>query len=235
MQNIPIYISVSFILTTCLTIFIFYKAANNSKTVLFILLAWLLLQTIIALNGFYTITKKIPPPFILTILPPFLLIIILFISVKGRQFINSLNIRTLTSLHIIRIPVELILFSLFIYKAVPKLITFEGKNFDILAGITAPFIYYLGFIKEKISTTFIIAWNFICLLLLVNIVMLAVLSAPFKFQQFAFDQPNIAILYFPYVWLPCCVVPLVLFSHLVVIKKLLRQKGEASELIKTKM
>jgi hypothetical protein len=33
-------------------------------------------------------------------------------------------------------------------------------------------------------------------------------------QQIAFDQPNIGVMYFPFVWLPACIVPLVLLSHL---------------------
>ncbi|MEO8588376.1 MAG: hypothetical protein ABI432_03330 [Flavobacteriales bacterium] len=65
------------------------------------------------------------------------------------------------------------------------------------------------------------AWNIACIGLLVNIVARAVLSAPFPFQQLAFDQPNIAVLYFPFVWLPCCVVPLVLLAHLATLRKLL--------------
>jgi hypothetical protein len=67
----------------------------------------------------------------------------------------------------------------------------------------------------------LLLWNFICLGLLINIVVNAVLSAPSVFQQFAFGQPNTAILYFPFVWLPCCVVPLVLLAHLTSIRKLL--------------
>jgi hypothetical protein len=53
-----------------------------------------------------------------------------------------------------------------------------------------------------------------------NIVVNAALSAPVPFQQFAFDQPNIAVLYFPFVWLPGFIVPLVLFAHLAAIQKL---------------
>jgi hypothetical protein len=99
--------------------------------------------------------------------------------------------------------------------------TFEGRNFDILSGITAPFIYYFGFIKNKLDKKIILAWNFLCLGLLINIVGIALLSAPFPFQKFAFSQPNIALAYFPFVWLPCCIVPLVLFSHLVTIRQLI--------------
>ncbi|HLL95226.1 MAG TPA: hypothetical protein VK404_09645, partial [Spirosoma sp.] len=41
----------------------------------------------------------------------------------------------------------------------------------------------------------------------------AALAAPTPFQQIAFEQPNIGILYFPFVWLPSVVVPLVLMAH----------------------
>ena len=229
MENLPIYINAMFILTTFLTVYIFYKAANNSKKILLILLAWLVLQAAIGLTGFYTITNTLPPRFTLLILPPLFFIAVLFITGKGRAFIDSLNIKSLTLLHIVRIPVEFTLFGLFIHKAIPQLMTFEGRNFDIISGITAPFIYYFGFIKNKIPQTVLLAWNFICLALLINIVMNAVLSAPFTFQQFAFDQPNIAIFYFPFVWLPCCVVPIVLFSHLATIRQLLVKQTKKIE------
>jgi len=43
-------------------------------------------------------------------------------------------------------------------------------------------------------------------------------------QLFAFDQPNIAILYFPFVWLPSFIVMTVLFSHLISIRRLVKNK-----------
>ncbi len=221
MENVPAYISIVFGFTTIFTIAFFYKASNNSKATLFILLIWLVLQTFIGLSGFYTVTDILPPGFLLLILPPLIFIIVLFTTVKGKRYINSLDIKTLTILHIIRIPVEIVLFWLFIKKTIPGLMTFEGRNFDILSGLTAPIIFYFGFIKKKLDKKIILLWNFICLGLLLNIVVYAVLSAPFPFQKFAFDQPNIAVLYFPFNWLPSIVVPLVLLSHLATIRQLL--------------
>jgi hypothetical protein len=92
--------------------------------------------------------------------------------------------------------------------------TFEGRNFDIISGITAPLIYYFGYHQKVLSNKLMLTWNILCIGLLLNIVINAVLSAPFAFQQFAFEQPNIAVLYFPFNWLPSLVVPLVLFAHL---------------------
>ncbi|HEX4374435.1 MAG TPA: hypothetical protein VHZ50_14130 [Puia sp.] len=224
MSNLPFYISFIFVLTVFLTVLIFYSATKKSKTTLIILSAWLILKAIISLSGFYTVTNNMPPRSSLLIFPPIIFIIILFITPKGKKYIDSLNIKTLTILHTIRLPLEIVLFMLFVQKVVPRVMTFEGRNFDIISGITAPLIFYIGFYAMKIGRISILFWNFFCLGLLINIVILAILSAPFPCQKFAFDQPNIAMLYFPYVWLPCCVVPIVLFSHLVSIRQLLKKK-----------
>ena len=221
MENLPTYISVVFGLTTIVTVGLFYKATNGSKATLITLLTWLVFQTFVGLSGFYTVTDTTPPRFLLLILPPVLLIIGLFTTSKGKQFIDGLDIKALTILHIVRIPVEIVLFWLFVNKAVPELMTFEGRNLDILSGLTAPFIFYFGFIRKQFGKNSILIWNFICLGLLINIVANAILSAPVPFQKFAFDQPNIAVLYFPFNLLPSCVVPLVLFSHLATIRQLL--------------
>ena len=219
--HLPMYVNIVFILTTLLTVFLYYKAGSRSKISLGILVLWLLLQAVLSYVGFYTVTNTTPPRFVLLALPAVLLIIFLFITAKGRVYLNNLDAKTLTLLHVVRIPVELCLYWLFLHKSIPQLMTFEGRNFDILAGLTAPVIFYFGYVKNKLGKTVLLLWNFICLGLLLNIVINAVLSAPSNFQQFAFEQPNTAILYFPFVWLPCCIVPLVLLAHLVCIRKLL--------------
>lgn len=221
MENLPLFLSIVFGLTTLLTVF-FYKAANSSRIVLLLLLGWLLLHGVISVSGFYTVTNNMPPRLALAVTPMFIGIALLFITANGKVFIDKLDAKTLTFLHVIRIPAELVLFGLFLEGKIPELMTFEGRNFDIIAGITAPFVWYFGFVKNKLSPKIILIWNFICLGLLLNIVINAILSAPFPIQQFAFDQPNIAVLYFPFVWLPGCVVPLVFLSHLVVIRRLIR-------------
>ncbi len=224
MNDLPLYIPIVFGLTTMLAVYIFFRASNNSIATLLILLGWLLLQAFITLSGFYTFTKSTPPRFILLGLPALVTIILLFIVPKGRQYIDSLNPATLTVLHTVRVAVELVLFWLYINKTIPQLMTFEGRNFDIVSGLTAPLIFYFGYVKKQLSGTVILVWNVICIGLLVNIVVNAVLSAPFPFQQFGFEQPNIAVLYFPFTWLPCCVVPLVLFAHLATIRQLLKKR-----------
>jgi hypothetical protein len=224
MQNLPLYISIVFMLSTAFAVYIFWNAAGRSKIVLSIIAVWLMVQGIISYSGFYLHTTGLPPRFALTLVPALIAIIILFTSRKGRRFIDRLNLAQLSLLHIVRIPVELVLLWLFMHKAVPQVITFEGHNFDIFSGITAPMAWYMA--RKNMNSKFLLAWNLICLGLLINVVVTAILAAPFDFQQIAFDQPTIAVLYFPFAWLPACVVPLVLLSHLVAIRQLAMKNKE---------
>jgi phosphoglycerol transferase MdoB-like AlkP superfamily enzyme len=107
--------------------------------------------------------------------------------------------------------------------------TFEGKNFDIVFGISTLLILTLGLYKGSVMRIkILLIWNLIGLLFLGNIVFYALFSSPSSFQKFAFDQPNIAVLRFPFPWLPTFIVPLVLFAHLAVIRRVLFLKNKLS-------
>ncbi|WP_316751804.1 hypothetical protein [Pedobacter gandavensis] len=234
LESLPVYLSVLFCLTTIATVILLQWTIlgadsrftkKKAGTAALILTLWMILQGILAFKNTYnTDTNSLPPKIILFgILPMVIAIVSLFVSVKGRVFIDGLPLENLTYLNLIRIPVEIGLYLLYLNKAVPEIMTFEGRNFDILAGITAPFVAFYGIKKGKLSPKLILAWNVICLALLINIVFIALLSSPSPFQKFAFDQPNIALPTFPFVWLPTLIVPIVLFGHLVSIRQLLRK------------
>jgi hypothetical protein len=227
----PSYISWTFGLTTLLTLILFLLSVRKAtsgqtrKKALFIfvgLLSWLVLQAVLSLNFVYNADPNAFPPkiMILGIFPTIIVLLVLFMTSKGKAFIDSLPILQLTYLNVVRVPVEIVLFWLYQKGVVPQLMTFEGRNFDILAGISAPLVGYLYARGSHFNPKILLAWNVVCLMLLVNIVIHALLSAPSPFQQLAFDQPNIAILYFPFSWLPTFVVPIVLFGHLVSIRQL---------------
>jgi hypothetical protein len=219
MQTIPFYISAIFIVISVVTIGFFYMVAHRRWLPVIVLVIWSAIHCILAANGFYLVNDTVPPRATLFLVPTLLAIILLF--TWGRSFTQELDIKWLTLLHVVRLPVEIGLFFLSKEKLVPDLMTFEGRNFDILSGITAPFIFYFGFIKPKLSRTTLLVWNFICLGLLLNILINAILAIPSVFQQHAFEQPNVGVLYFPVVLLPVLIVALVLFAHLVCIVRLL--------------
>lgn len=221
-ENLPSYVSIVFILTTFLTVGFLFRAIRDTvfatiaaKTVVFLITFWIFFQAIFSLGGFYSNTQSVPPKLIVFgVFPAILLIISLFIFAR-KSFIEPLPLRTLTLLSIVRIPVELGIFWLFQNKLMPQIMTFEGWNFDILSGISAPFIAWFAFRGNKVNRPVLIIWNICGLLLLANIVTIAILSMPSPIQKLAFEQPNFAVLYFPFIWLPTIIVPIVLFSHLV--------------------
>ena len=105
MENLPLFLSIVFGLTTLFTVLFFYKAANSSRIVLLLLLGWLLLHGVISVSGFYTVTNNMPPRLALAVTPMFIGIALLFITANGKVFIDKLDAKTLTFLHVIRIPV----------------------------------------------------------------------------------------------------------------------------------
>ncbi|OAQ41616.1 hypothetical protein A5893_00455 [Pedobacter psychrophilus] len=229
MENIPFYVYAAFSLTIFATLYLFYRATKKSKGFIVLLSIWITVQSVIGILGFYTLTNSIPPRFPFLLLPPLVFTIVQFTTKRGVLFIDSLDLKSLTIIHVIRIPVELILYWLFIAKAVPQLMTFEGRNFDIISGITAPFVYYFGFVEPKLTKSILIGWNVLCIGLLLNIMINGMLSAPTQIQQFGFEQPNIAVLHFPFIFLPACIVPIVLFSHLASIRQLILNNNQTNK------
>jgi hypothetical protein len=205
-----------FVITTFATMYGFHHIVKNKWATAFMLLQFFL-QGAIAFSGFYLNESTLPPRFVLAVLPAFLLIGYAFFSESGKLMIANLDLKALTYLHLIRVPVEIALLWLFFEKLVPIEMTFEGRNFDILSGITAPIIGFWVFKNHIQRKRILLIWNVLCLLLLINIVATAILCAPTPLQQLAFEQPNIAIFSLPFVWLPSVVVPIVLFAHLVAI------------------
>ena len=136
---------------------------------------------------------------------------------------HAFPIRLLTFIHVIRIPVEIVLLWLYQQGHIPQLMTDEGRNFDILAGITAPIMAQVAFRGGYLHKNLLAFWNVLALGLLLNIVVNAILSMPTPFQQFAQEQPNVAVFYFPFIWLPAVIVPIVFFCHLVSLSQLLRK------------
>ena len=143
----------------------------------------------------------------------------IYVYRRSKAWDWSLN--WLTAVHIVRIPVELVLFRLFLDGEIPKLMSFEGYNFDILMGISALLILlYKWRSGSLIQAQWLKIWNWAGIVFLSIIVVLAILSAPLPIQQLAFEQPNVAVLKFPFIYLPAFIVPLVYLSHFLALREL---------------
>lgn len=221
----PVWLDAFFIVTTAVTLLPLYAAIRrvSGVRVLWFLVGsvvWLTGLALLAYNHIFQHLDARPPGFLVITGPPFMLIAGLLLTVKGRAWMGQLPLSVLTLLHTVRVPVELTLYSLYVHQQVPQLMTFEGRNYDILAGLTAPIIVYFALRRSQLATRWLLGWNVVALGLVLNIVIHAVLSLPLPFQQMAFEQPNVGLLKAPYVWLPGFIVPAVLFAHAVAIQRL---------------
>lgn len=228
-ESVPGYVSVTFILTTFLTVgFLLYAVRKTvfetvpAKILIFSLAFWILFQAMLALSGFHQNTQTFPPRVVLFGVLPALLLIIFYFAFFRESFIEKLPLKILTVLHIIRIPVEIVLLWLFQNQLVPQSMTFEGRNFDILSGLTAPVIYFVAFRGGGVNRPLLIGWNIFALVLLFNIVITALLAFSAFSPNAAPEMQNRAVMYFPYIWLPTVIVPIVFFSHLISIWKLIK-------------
>lgn len=231
MEAVPPYVSIVFMLTSFLTVAFLLRAIRTGRTErlptnisYFLLPLWIFFQAVLALGGFYQDSTSVPPRLVLFGVWPAVLLIAVYFVFFRESFIERLPLETLTMLHIVRVPVEIVLLWLSFAGQVPRMMTFEGWNFDILSGILAPVVYWAAFRGGRKRRGLLVAYNILGLILLANIVSIAALSLPSPMQKLNFDQPNRAVMFFPYIWLPTIVVPVVLFAHLASLWKLFRER-----------
>ena len=238
MPSIPLHISALFIslvfALAFLILIVVYIAGTRAKlpaeehrngivVTIVMLLVWLAFTLIIATSGFLADFTSMPPHLLLVTLPPLIFILVLVSSKTFIALTEHFNIFWLVYAQSFRILMEFILWLLYRYNVISVQMTFEGYNFDILVGITAPFVAYYCFVKKTWSPKVALVWNFAGILLLANIVILALLSTPYPFRQFMNEPANTIVFYFPFVWLPAFVVPVALFMHLIAIRRLLKK------------
>lgn len=214
--EIPNWLTFSFLLIVLLTLVVFYHIHQKNKKVLLFLLVWVTLQSVLAANHFYVVTEDVIfNRFIFVLIPGFIVLFYAVFSKKGKKFYSSRNVYNSPIIHTLRIPVEITLYYLAQLTFIPVEMTFEGRNFDILVGISAPFIVFLFHkYKQMFSDGILLFWNIIGLFLVLFILINGVLASPFTYQYFSFSQPNIAVSYFPFILLPALIVPIVIFIHI---------------------
>jgi hypothetical protein len=241
MPQIPLHISSLFIALVFIIAFMiiitvqacgtrlnlpFDRRRKNLSMTIIVIMVWLMFTLIIAMSGYLFDFKSTPPKILLVTIPPLVFILLLLFSKEFIELISPLGNFWFIYPQCFRILMELILYDLYRFNAVPVQMTFEGRNFDILTGLTAPFIAYYCFNKKIWSPKLALIWNFMGLILLLNIVVTAILSTPYPFRVFMNNPPDTIIFGFPFVWLPAFVVPFAFLLHLLSIRKLLRNEKE---------
>jgi len=195
---------------------------KNIRTGAFIaIMIWSILVAVVALTGLAGKFEWFPfniAPFLFI---PLAGILWITFSAGTKEILKHVPMRALTSLQVFRVFVEILLWMLFIQNLLPEQMTFEGRNFDILAGITAPLVAYFFLENKKVM----IVWNLLSLALLINIITVAILSMPSPFRVFFNEPTNTIITTFPFIFLPTFLVPLAYGLHFLSLRKLIMKEN----------
>lgn len=188
------------------------------------ILVWTLLISVMAATGIFQNFDTLPPRITLTLMPPMVFVLIMtWRSGNLKEILKNIPVHWLIYLQSFRIAVELILWWHHKEGVVPIQMTFEGQNFDVMAGLTAPIIGYLYAKKGKSMRKLALAWNIVGLLLLFNILTIAILSFPTRLRYFMNEPANTFVAEFPFVLLPGFLVAVAYSMHFFSIKQLLKR------------
>jgi hypothetical protein len=185
---------------------------------------WILLTGLLAVQGYFADFQAMPPRIAVASLLATIFFAVFAFSIPMARWLPQMPQAALIGLQSFRIIIEIQLYYLAQTVFMPTLMTIAGRNFDLLVGLSAPFVAYVVHrLGETRSYRLVVGWNLVSMLILVNTVVTGVLSAPTPMRLFIVEPPNTAIGIFPFAWLPTFVVPFALFIHLLSLRKAFRQ------------
>ncbi|HET7874326.1 MAG TPA: hypothetical protein VFN71_02275 [Methylomirabilota bacterium] len=203
-------------------------AGAATAATLAVLAAWLAVTAVLARRGFFLAFDRLPPRILLAVVPPVAVLLYLACSRASDRLVAAIPPAWLIYPQAFRIVVEFVLWRLVTTGVAPEIMTFHGRNFDILVGLSAPVIAYFCFTRRLWPTQVALWWNVAGILILLNTVIHAQLAAPTPFQVFHTQPPNVFIAYYPYIWLPAFLVPLAWLLHALSIRQLLARRTTAA-------
>lgn len=108
----------------------------------------------------------------------------------------------------------------------PVQMSYSGRNFDIVTGITAIIVAGL-LLAGRMPAWGVRLWNWMGLALLLNVVVIANLSTPTPFRVFMNEPANVWITRAPFVWLPAVMVLTAFIGHIVIFRRLSQKEQPA--------
>jgi hypothetical protein len=181
---------------------------------------WLALTAALTDRGFFDDFSTLPPHMLVAVGPPLLGALALITSGRLDRLLAAMPPSWPIGVQAFRIVVEIVLWRLAVAGVAPEIMTFTGRNVDILVGLTAPIVAYACFVRRSWPAWVARWWNWAGVLILLNVVMHAQLSAPTPFRVFATEPPTTFIGDLPYIWLPAVLVPLAWALHAASLRQL---------------
>ncbi|MCX2742998.1 hypothetical protein OO013_03930 [Mangrovivirga sp. M17] len=202
-------------------IVLFLKATDDKlkliKRYIIIIFLWLVYVLGLSFSGVllnFDLPPRIP---LLIILPSILLSILLTGQPIFKRNLNQFSPNFPINVQAYRIAVELLILGAILYGYFPEGVSFDGTNYDILVGLTAPVIGVL-FMRDKITRKWVLAWN-IGALIILTFTGYSFVSTYYIHPEFSSDVSRELLTEFPFILLPGLLLPLAIFYHIVSIRQ----------------
>ena len=185
---------------------------------------WLLYVFGISATGLLQ-SFDLPPKIPLFLVFPLMMFIVFFIrKYKNNALLKLLPESWLLHFQVFRVLVELLIFEMYLKNIFPIAATYEGYNYEIILGASAPLVAYLVFKLKVLPKKVAIIWNFIGLTTL-GIVIFIVISSAYFPQFWGAKNSLISSDFglFPYTLLAGFLAPTAIFMHVLSLTQLMRK------------
>jgi hypothetical protein len=177
--------------------------------------AWLGVTGAAAAAGRLTFDSR-PPTMPVLVLAAWVAALWLGLGPVGKRLGAKLPLAVLVGVQGFRLPLELLMHRAYTEGLMPVQMSYEGLNWDILTGASALVVAAL-LAAGRMPLGGVRLWNYAGAALLLNILTVALLSAP---GLDVFDAPNVWITGFPFVWLPSVMVVTAIAGHIIIFRRL---------------
>jgi hypothetical protein len=182
------------------------------------MIVWLGVTAALALSGVLDVWTALPPRWPLLPLTALGTLVLLGLTQAFRRLLPEIPPWQPVALQTFRVGVELAFWRLHTEGVAPIQVTFEGRNFDALVGLTAPVIaagIAFGWFGPRVT----IVWNLFGLAMLANAIGTVATSAPGQIHLNWPGEPFAAISSWPVIWIPAILAPVGIFLHIVSIRR----------------
>lgn len=185
---------------------------------------WLLAVATLERSGVTGRFDRLPPPLFLCALSGVAVGLLLLRHRAVRAALDAMPAAWLVGFQGFRAPLELGLWALYLEGRLPRQMTFEGSNLDLLAGLTAPLVAWL-LARRANAVGLALAWQLLGIGLLLNVLRVALTSAPGPLRGDWPGEPLTVVATAPFVLVPTVLVPLAALAHLAGVRALRRSAG----------
>lgn len=211
---LPNYVNYTLLACLVIAMVLSFFSSNKKALNVGIMAIWVGGLALLGISGLLP-TKSSMVPW-LVFFTPIVLLYVATIIPGARNYMRGIKDEQLHHLHLWRVPFAFVLLWFYQAQITPLGLTFEGYNYDIIIGLTAPVIGSLAFSQKMLTKEIVLGWNGLGIVFLL-------ISTGLIFMELTVNQK--ALLLFndlPYLAIFGFLLPLSLFAHVLSIYRILK-------------